>query len=393
MKKEKLLELLPKILSYVLVAVLTATGTLAVVIANISAFGGGSKLDVLENLILDKFIGTADKTAIEDAAADAMVNALGDRWSYYIPAKEYAKYQEQKKNSYVGIGITIQQRSDGAGLDIVEVVPGTSAEEVGLQAGDILLAVEGQKVQDLTMEQVKNMIRGEEGSQVEIRVLCDGEELDLTVTRCQVPTIVAKGQMLEGNIGIVRIVNFNDNCAKETIAIIEGLVAQGAEKLIFDVRNNPGGYVSELVAVLDYLLPEGVLFQSEDYAGEKDVQYSEASCLNLPMAVLVNGNSYSAAEFFAATLWEYEAGLVVGEQTSGKGYFQYTFELPDGSAVGLSTGKYYTSKGASLTDVGVTLDVLVPVDAQTAAAIRGGTLEYAKDPQVQAAVNALKLHK
>ena len=159
--------------------------------------------------------------------------------------------------------------------------------------------------------------------------------------------------------------------------------------LIFDVRNNPGGYVTEMVAVLDYLLPEGVLFQSENYAGEKDVRHSDASCLDLPMAVLVNGNSYSAAEFFAATLWEYEAGLVVGEHTSGKGYFQYTFELPDGSAVGLSTGKYYTSKGVSLTDVGVTLDVLVPVDAQRAAAIRGGTLEYAKDPQVQAAVKAL----
>lgn len=389
MKKEKILELLPRILSYVLVAVLTAAGTVAVILANITAFGGGSKLDVLENLILERFIGTADQTAIEDAAADAMVNALGDRWSYYIPAEEYAQFQEQKKNIYVGIGITIHQRSDSAELEILEVVTGTSAETAGIQAGDILVAVEGQNVQDLTMEQVKEMIRGEEGTQVQIEVLRDQEELTMTVTRCQVPTPVAKGQMLEGNIGIVRIVNFNDNCAKETVAAIESLIEQGAQKLIFDVRYNPGGYVTELVAVLDYLLPEGVLFQSEDYTGKKDIQYSDASSLDLPMAVLVDGSSYSAAEFFAATLREYEAGLVVGEKTSGKGYFQNTYVLPDGSAVGLSTGKYYTSQGVSLTDQGVTLDVMVPVDAQTAAAIHAGSLSYDKDPQVQAAVKAL----
>lgn len=390
MKKEKLLELLTRILSYVLVAVLTAMGTVVVILSNITAFGGGSKLDVLENLILDKFIGTVDQTAIEDAAADAMVDALGDRWSYYIPAKEYAQYLERKENAYVGIGITIQQRSDGMGLDIVEVIAGSSAETAGIQAGDILLGVEGQNVPDLTMDQVKELIRGEEGTQVALQLLRNQEELTVSVTRCRIPTPVAKGQMLEGNIGIVRIVNFNDNCAKETIAAIESLVAQGAQKLIFDVRNNPGGYVTEMVAVLDYLLPEGILFQSEDYTGQKDVKYSEASCLDMPMAVLVNGSSYSAAEFFAATLREYEAGSVVGEQTSGKGYFQHTYELPDGSAVGLSTGKYYTSQGVSLTDQGVTLDVMVPVDVQTAAAIYGGTLAYDKDPQVQAAVNALK---
>lgn len=393
MKKEKLLELLTRILSYVLVAALTAVGTVAVILTNITAFGGGSKLDVLESLILERFIGAVDQTAIEDAAAEAMVSALGDRWSYYIPAEEYAQYLEQKKNAYVGIGITIQQRSDGTGLDIIEVVAGSSAEAAGIQTGDILTAVEKQSIQDLTLEQVKEMIRGKEGTHVQIQVLRNQEELTFSVTRYQIPKVVAKGQLLEGNIGMIRIVNFNDNCAKETIATIESLREQGAEKLIFDVRYNPGGYVTELVAVLDYLLPEGILFQSEDYTGKKDVKYSDASCLNMPMAVLVNGSSYSAAEFFAATLREYEAGLVVGEQTSGKGFFQNTFELPDGSAVGLSTGKYYTSKGASLTDVGVTLDVMAPVDAQTAAAIYAGTLPYEKDPQVQAAVNVLKLQK
>jgi carboxyl-terminal processing protease len=174
---------------------------------------------------------------------------------------------------------------------------------------------------------------------------------------------------------------------------VESLREQGAKKIIFDVRNNPGGYVHELVPTLDYLLPEGPLFRTEDYAGKENVQNSDAAFLDMPMAVLVNGESYSAAEFFAAALKEYEAAVVVGEQTCGKGYFQTTYELPDGSAVGLSIGKYFTPKGVSLAGVGITPDVMVPVDEETFNAIYAGTLDAAEDPQIQAAIAALKKMK
>ena len=159
--------------------------------------------------------------------------------------------------------------------------------------------------------------------------------------------------------------------------------------MIFDVRNNPGGYAHELVDVLDHLLPEGELFRTEDYTGKQAVEKSDADCLQLPMAVLVNGNSYSAAEFFAAALSEYEWAEVVGEKTTGKGYYQVTYQFSDGSAVGLSVGKYYTPKGISLAGVGITPDVLVPVDQETANAIYAQTLEPEKDPQIQAAVKKL----
>ena len=162
-----------------------------------------------------------------------------------------------------------------------------------------------------------------------------------------------------------------------------------ADKLIVDVRNNPGGYAHELVDVLDHLLPEGELFRTEDYTGKQAVEKSDADCLQLPMAVLVNGNSYSAAEFFAAALSEYEWAEVVGEKTTGKGYYQVTYQFSDGSAVGLSVGKYYTPKGVSLAGVGITPDVLVPVDQETANAIYAQTLEPEKDPQIQAAVKKL----
>ena len=219
--------------------------------------------------------------------------------------------------------------------------------------------------------------------------LRNGQQITAMVTRKQIKKEVASGKLLQDKIGLVRIVNFNENCKTETIAVIENLLEQGAEKLIFDVRFNGGGSAAEMVGVLDYLLPEGPLFRTEDYAGKETVETSDEKCLKLPMAVLVNGESYSAAEFFAAALSEYEAAVVVGEQTTGKGYFQNTYMLPDGSAVGLSTGKYYTPKGDSLAQKGIMPDVAVPVDVNTANAIYSGTLDPDEDPQIQAAVKKL----
>ena len=214
--------------------------------------------------------------------------------------------------------------------------------------------------------------------------------MTLSVERRQVQTPVAEYEMLGNGIGLVTIANFDSRCAEETIAAIESALDNGAKKLIFDVRHNPGGYANELVKVLDYLLPEGEVFHTVTYDGKENIDYSDEKCLDIPMAVLVNSGSYSAAEFFAAALQEYEAAIVVGEKTTGKGYFQNTFLLDDGSAVALSVGKYYTPKGISLADVGITPDVEVSVDEETSSAIYYGTLTPEKDPQIQAAIKALK---
>lgn len=381
MKKWKL------ILSYVLVAAAASLLTLTLAFSFGETGGGQSKLDRLESLILEKFIGEKDAVAMEDAAANAMVDALGDRWSYYISASEYQKYQENKNNAYVGIGVTITVKDYG--VEITQVTPGGSAEEAGVLVGDVIIGVDGQNTEGMETAALRDLIKGEAGTEVSLTVRRNGEAVTVKVLRRQIRVKVAVGTMLEGNVGLVRIVNFNENCAQETIAVIKELMEQGAEKLVFDVRNNPGGYASELVKVLDYLLPEGPLFRTVDYAGRESVETSDAEHLDLPMAVLVNGSSYSAAEFFAAALSEYDAAAVVGEQTCGKGYFQNTYLLGDGSAVGLSVGKYFTPKGVSLTGVGITPDVVVPVDGQTASDISGGNLEPEADPQIQAALKSL----
>ena len=381
--KEKLL----RIGSYILVAALAAAVTLAVFCRGED---GPSKLDQLESLIEERFIGEADLTALEDAAADAMVNATGDRWSYYIPASEYQTYQEQMANAYVGVGITIQTAEEDAGFVVMAVNASGPAAEAGMQVNDLLIEVGGQDVRGMSVSEVRNLVRGEEGTFVDMTVMRKGEHMTLSVERRQVQTPVAEYEMLGDGIGLVTIANFDSRCAEETIAAIESALDNGAKKLIFDVRHNPGGYANELVKVLDYLLPEGEVFHTVTYDGKENMDYSDEKCLDIPMAVLVNSGSYSAAEFFAAALQEYEAAIVVGEKTTGKGYFQNTFLLDDGSAVALSVGKYFTPKGSSLADVGITPDVEVSVDEETSSAIYYGTLTPEKDPQIQAAIKALK---
>lgn len=378
--KDKLL----RFLSYVVVAMLATAITLQMTVKT-----GTGKLDRLENLIQERYIGEADGEAMEDAAAAAMVKATGDRWSYYIPASQYEAHKEQSENAYVGIGITIQQAEDGSGFLIVMVNQNGPAQEAGIQVNDLLIAVEDQDVREMTADQVRELIRGEAGTKVSLTVMRQGEHQTLAVERRRIESAVATGQMLADGIGLVKIGNFDERCASESIAAVQKLQQEGAKKIIFDVRNNPGGYAEELVKLLDYLLPEGDLFRSVSYDGTEKVDTSDADCLDMPMAVLINGSSYSAAEFFAAALQEYQAATIVGEPTVGKGVYQTTISLGDGSAVALSTGKYFTPKGNSLTDVGVIPDVRVDVDEETAEKIYYGTLGYADDLQIQAAIQVL----
>ena len=382
-----------QILSYVLVAALTATVTMFITVGTPQAApvqSGQSKLDQLADLIEERFIGEADRTAYEDAAAHAMVAALGDEWSYYIPAGEYQTHLESVNNAYVGIGISIVAQEGVLGFEVTKVNAGGPAEEAGMRPGDVIVGIEGQSCEGMNAEDARNLVRGEENTQVQLTVLRDGSNVDMSVTRKMVLTPVAEGKMLDGGIGLVTITNFDDRCFDESKAAIEQLMKDGAVALIFDVRNNPGGYKHELVNLLDYLLPAGPLFRAEDYLGNVEVDQSDAKCLDIPMAVLVNGYSYSAAEFFAAALSEYDAAIVVGQQTYGKGYFQTTIRLQDGSAVGLSVGKYTTPNGKNLAGVGITPDVPVEVTEDEDFAIYAGILDPAEDPQIQAAVKALK---
>lgn len=340
------------------------------------------KLDRLTAAIENKYIGEADSTAMQDAAAEAMIASLGDRWSYYISAEEYAAHVDRQNNSYVGIGVTIQGRQDGLGVDIVSVTAGGPAEEAGILPGDILTHADGTALGTLTTAEVRGIVMGEQNTKVMLTILRGEESLEIPVTRKVVHSKAADSVMLTENVGYISISNFHAGAGKETIQQVEKLLEEGAQKIVFDVRNNPGGYVHEMVEALDYLLPEGPLFCSVSYSGKEDVETSDADCLQIPIAVLINGNTYSAAEFFAAALVEYDWAVTVGEPTTGKGYYQTTIELGDGSAVQLSTGAYTTPKGVNLTEAG-------GLQPQVAVMAGEGISNLLEDPQIAAAIAAL----
>ena len=348
-----------------------------------------AKAAEVQEIIETYFIDDYDEDTLADGAASGMVDATGDEWSYYLSADEVAAYEESMANAYVGVGITITEDAEAGGMRVEEVAAGGPAEEAGIRVGDLLLAVEGEDVLPLGIDGTRNLVRGEEGTHVNMHFSRNGSEYDVSVERRSIETPVVTGDLLDGSIGYVKIDNFDERSAAETIAFVKDLIGQGAEALLFDVRFNPGGYADELVKVLDYLLPEGDLFRSVDYAGREEVDTSDASCVELPMAVLVNEDSYSAAEFFAAALQEYEWATIVGSQTYGKGNFQTAFYLSDGSMVNLSIGKYYTPGGKSLSETGVTPDVVVDLDDEQYALLYYNALEQADDPQFQAAIDTL----
>lgn len=387
MNKQNRMQMFLRILSYILVAAIASCVTLFL-------FAGPSKagkLEELRNLIHTRFVGEVTDAKLDDGAAAGMIAATGDKWSYYISASDYAAHMEQMNNEYVGIGVTISTEQTDDGFRILLVEPESGAYEAGILPGDVICQVAGKPVTELGADGAKALIRGDENTVVEIGVLRGEEKLIMEVTRKRIKLVVAQGQMLPENIGLVTIKNFDERCAEETLAAIDSLIEQGAKALVFDVRFNPGGFKKELVKILDYLLPEGPVFRSISYSGEETVTQSDAQCLEIPMAVLINSASYSAAEFFAAALSEYDKAVLVGEATTGKSYFQNTFNLSDGSAVALSVGKYCTPNGVSLADVGgLKPDVEVSVDEDTWNKLYAGALEPAQDPQIQAAIAALQ---
>lgn len=349
------------------------------------------KLDEIVALLNEVYVDGYDTDKLGDYLAQAAVAATGDRWSYYVSAEDYDAFVESNENAYVGIGVTVESSDDLTdGVQITKVTPNSPAEEAGIEADDRIYAVEGETVESLGLDETKNRIRGEEGTEVTLTILRGEKKFDVTVKRASVEVEVVKYSMLDGSIGYIKINNFEANSADRTIEAIDALRGQGAKALVFDLRFNPGGRKDELVRVLDELLPEGPLFRSVDYKGNESVDYSDADCVELPIAVLVNGDSYSAAEFFAAALQEYDWATVVGTKTCGKANYQQTFRLSDGSAVAVSTGHYQTPHGVTLANVGVTPDKIVEVDNKTYLELYKEAVAVKDDAQLQAAIKAVK---
>ena len=333
----------------------------------------------IKNVIDEKYVGTVNEENVSAAAFDAMVSALGDQWSYYMSPSEYSAYKLYSANQYVGLGVQVDKDAETGGLKITGVNSGTPADNAGLEAGDIILAVAGTDITGMTVGDARSFISSNLGESVKLKIRDkDGNESELSVNCELIYTSPVTYRMLSGSIGYVQILNFDSGAADAAVKAIETLLGQGALGFVFDVRTNPGGLLSELTALLDYLLPSGNIFISVDKAGNQTPTESDSVCLDMPMAVLVNADTYSAAEFFAAALKDYNWAEIVGERTTGKSRSQQTIELSDGSAVHLSTARYLTPAGIDLAEQGG----LIP-DQEVALTATG-------DAQLNAALSAVQ---
>ena len=375
---------------------LAALAGAAVAVAAVALAGwlllGQWGLSVLEGVALvnTQFVGEFDGDEAADGALSGMVAALGDRWSYYLTAENYESQVERRANSFVGIGVTVTPEEDGA--RILSVEEGGPAQTAGLVPGEVITAADGQSLAGDAAESAADLIRGEEGTQVTLTVLgTDGTRREVTLTRATIQQKSVTWEMLDGQIALITVKNFYSNCAQQGRQALEEAQQEGARAVIFDMRNDPGGYITELTDFLDTILPEGTIFRTSGKSGGETTVESDAQCVDLPMAVLVNEDSYSAAEFFAAQLQEDGWAVIVGSPTSGKGYSQLTFPLPHGGALALSTQTYHTGDGVSLIGTGLTLDVRVDLSEEDAALLSAGALPHEEDEQLQAAIAALEL--
>lgn len=347
---------------------------------------GRSGVAMVQTYLLARFAfveADADLDGATDKALSAFVDALGDRWSYYLSAKDHQATIQRRANNYVGIGVTVDSASREEGLLVQSVTEGGPADKAGMLAGDVITAVDGRSIAGDARQEGSDLIRGEAGTGVTLSLLGeDGSTRDVTCTRATLNNPSARGRLLEDNVGYVRLENFYSGSADSFRTEVDALLEQGAQSLIVDVRGDPGGYVSELEKILDYLLPEGPVFTQKPRWWFRSVYQSDEDCVDLPMAVLVNKDSYSAAELLAAQLRESAGAPIVGEVTSGKGYSQVTFPLMNGGGAGLSTAAYCTGGGHSLIGEGITPDVELSLP-------EGAVLGGDNDVQLQAAVELL----
>ena len=348
------------------------------------------KLAEAADIIRENYIGEYEENELTDRAIDAMVASLNDRWSYYMTAEEVAAYEMSSRNSYGGIGIVVQDSEDNVAR-VLKVYEHSPAGEAGVFPGSLFLAVDGQDVSGMDKDSVVDLVRSAIArGQVVLRFLCpDGSEREYSLTPGDVYTEPVRFQALPSGLGYVRLENFEGRSAESAIAAVESLRARQVPGIIFDVRENPGGQLSELLKLLDYILPEGKLFISRNIDGSEDIDYSQPSCVELPMVVLINEDSYSAAEFFAAALREYDWAELVGAQTSGKGYAQITVPMTDGSAIHISHIAYFTPKGVCLAGVGLTPDLSVELGEEERTLLYYSMLPEEDDPQLAAAQELL----
>ena len=319
------------------------------------------KLDEIYNAVNIYYYEDFEKDELEASLYKGLVEGLNDPYSVYYTKEEYEDMMVSTTGTYYGIGAGLSQNIETMVVTITKVYRGTPAEEAGLKNGDIILSVEGLDATSMEVSKLVQHIRGEEGTTVHMTIYREStqETLQFEVERRHVELPSIEGEMLENGIGYIQITEFQSKTDEQFEEMLQDLNEQGMKGLIVDVRSNPGGLLSSVVNLCDYILPEGLIVYVEDSFGNNEEYVSDKRSVQLPMVVLMDENSASASEIFAGALKDYQYATLVGKTTYGKGIVQNIIPLSDGDAVKLTTAKYFTPNGNYIHGVGIEPDVEV----------------------------------
>lgn len=320
------------------------------------------KLSGIQALIEKEYIGEVDEDALQTGICQGYVGALGDPYSAYYDEEQTSALMETTQGEYGGIGVVLTQNLDTGVTTASSVYEDSPAMKAGMKDGDIIYQVEGRDVSGMDLEEISGNIKGEKGTTVEITVLRgeDREEVTLTITRDTIQAETVKTRMLEDEIGYLAISEFDSVTLEQYKEGLEELKAQGMEGLIVDLRGNPGGNLDTVCEILDLMLPEGLIVYTEDKDGNRqEFTSDEAQEVQVPLAVLVDGNSASASEIYAGAIQDYGIGQIVGTKTYGKGVVQTIYDLKDGTSLKLTVAEYFTPNGRNIDGEGITPDVEV----------------------------------
>lgn len=344
-----------------------------------------SKLEEIRALLDAYYVGQYTDEDVMEMLSAAYMYGINDKWAYYTAAADMQELYEDKTGTYAGIGVTVTLDADTGMLIVSDVTPGSPAEEAGICRLDKLYAVEGELVSALGQDATVSKVRGEVGTFVNLTILRNGLYQEMRVERRIVESNSVTSELIDGHVGLIRISQFTTVAATQFEQKLAHLLEIGADSLIIDVRNNPGGSLNTLISILDLLMPKGEVFIERDKAGnENRISVDDKYC-NLPLIMLTNEYSYSAAEYLAAVTQEQGRSYVIGKPTTGKGEGQQTFNLSDGSAVSFSVIKYFTPNGVSIGEMGgITPDMVVDMTYEQEAKI--GSVDYSEDPQIVAAL-------
>lgn len=349
-----------------------------------------SKINEINSLIDYYYYFDTDREIKEEALYDGIMQGLDDPYSVYYNADEFAALQEETSGEYVGIGALVTQDKDMV-VSVVRPIPGSPAEEAGVEAGDIFVEIDGTAITDQDLTQVVDMIKGEDGTVAHIKFYRESisDYIELDIKRRVVENVSVYTEMLEDEIGYIQVQQFYENTSAEFATAVDECQNQGAKGIIIDLRDNPGGMLNAVVEMCDYIMADGQIVSTKDKHGNVIGDYSadDKDSLDIPLVVLVNGNSASASEIFAGAMKDTGKAKLVGTTTYGKGIVQSVIPLSDGTAIKLTVAKYFTPNGNDIHEVGIEPDYVVELADGRENAVN---LERSEDLQLDKALEVMQ---